>query len=183
MLNFKEFLNEKKENQTYSYGCAMLYFQFPEMVDLHSKIEVSDIYDNEKGEFGLERAPHCTLLYGLHSDEIAPEKVLGICKSVDYGISKLHNISLFESKDYDVLKFDVDNGATFLANKMLSILPYTSSYPDYHPHMTVAYLKSGKGKDYVEKFKSLSFTVFPDQIVYSVPDGTKHSVSIKDFHA
>ena len=55
---------EKDDDKTYSYGCAMLYFDFPKMDELHKSIDEDDIY-SEDGH-GLETEPHCTLLYGLH---------------------------------------------------------------------------------------------------------------------
>ena len=39
-------LNEAK-GDTYSYGCAMLYYDFPKMKSMHSKIEKEDIYSEE----------------------------------------------------------------------------------------------------------------------------------------
>src|SRR3990172_2092071 len=72
----KEFqkLNEKTEDQTYSSGCIMGYFNtaFPEI-----KIEDSDIYDNEEHEYGRELGDkHVTILYGLKDDEIEEDDVV-----------------------------------------------------------------------------------------------------------
>jgi len=52
--------------------------------------------------------------------------------------------------------------------------PHTTDYPDYHPHMTIAYVKKGMGKKYAEDLKDFSIT--PDKFVYSKIDGTNQLV-------
>jgi hypothetical protein len=50
--------------------------------------------------------------------------------------------------------------------------PATQNYPDYHAHATIAYLKKGKGKEYVEAFSEISkIEVIADRMVYSRPEG------------
>jgi radical SAM superfamily enzyme len=50
---FEEFMNEKKK--VYDYGCAMLYFDFPGMENLHKQIEADDVFvDPKDATFGLE---------------------------------------------------------------------------------------------------------------------------------
>jgi 2'-5' RNA ligase len=197
---FVQSLNEaKKEKDTdksYSYGCAMLYFDFPKMDELHESIDEDDIYD-EDGH-GLETEPHCTLLYGLHDTEIEDyEKVFEyILKHLDEKDIKikLYNASLFEN-EYDVLKFDVkeimmdekgkedyskDDDTLYKINKDLTDnFPYTTDYPDYHPHATIGYLKKGKGKKYVKEFEDKEYEITPKKIVYSKSDGEKLERTIK----
>jgi hypothetical protein len=156
-------LNEEK----YEHGCAMLFFNFPEMKVFHEKISKDDLSGS-----GLEDEPHVTLLYGLHSDEIEDSDVISRCNK---GISSilLHNVSCFENDEYDVLKFDVRSNFLHDINKSLCELPHTNKFPDYHPHCTIAYLKPGKGKKYMEQFLDRSYEVFPTKIVYSKPDGSR----------
>jgi 2'-5' RNA ligase len=177
--NFFQFMNSlvtEKKGDAYEHGCSMIYFDFPDAQKLHDMIDPDDIYTEEGDRsFGLEDEPHATLLFGLHSDEIPDEEVLSISTSVPVGELTLKNASLFKNanKPYEVLKFDVDNAALYSINKKLAQLPHTTEFPDYHPHCTVAYLKKGTGDKYVEKLKDLEFTVHPDKIVYSKPDGSK----------
>ena len=51
--------------------------------------------------------------------------------------------------------------------------PHTTDFPEYHAHSTIAYLKSGKGKQYIENFSNRSFEVFPTRFVYSKSDGQR----------
>jgi 2'-5' RNA ligase len=172
--NFESWLLEK-EGDSYSYGCAMLYFKNPEMEKIQSQIEEDDIYEEEGDRtFGLEDEPHVTLLYGLHSNDIEDSDVMETIKGIKIGNITLENISLFENDKYEVLKFDAQSDCLHEINKELcDNFPYTNDFPDYHPHSTIAYLKKGTGKKYVEKFSGISNTVTPDQIVYSKPDGSK----------
>ncbi len=95
----------------------------------------------------------------------------------------LYNASLFENQ-YDVLKFDVrypTKGGAFLhkCNTALRELPYQNDYPDYHPHMTIAYLKKGTGKKYCNLLENKEYSLLPAYAVYSQPDGTKTKMKIK----
>lgn len=180
ILSFQQFLLEKKdphpseqdkkiknEEKKYPYGSAMLHFNFPDMKIFHERIQADDLTED-----GLETEPHVTILYGLHSDDINDEDVIRSCTT---GVSSilLHNVSCFENEDYDVLKFDVRSSFLHDMNKELVKLPHTNDYPDYNPHCTIAYLKSGKGKKYIEEFGERSYEVFPTKVIYSKPDGTK----------
>lgn len=177
---FFEFLKESSKS-TYEYGCAMLYFDFPEMKEIHEKINEDDIYIEEgDNTYGLEDEPHCTLLYGLH-EEVKPEQIKKIVGEFAFGSCKIHNASLFENDKYDVLKFDVDGGELHECNEDLTKLPHTNSFPDYHPHMTIAYLKPGKGKEYVEKLKGIEFNLSPSHAVFSQPNGTKTKFPVNKF--
>ncbi len=179
MKNGKEVPNcvpiKEAKNQTYDYGCSMIYFDFPKMSEIHSMIEDEDVYSEEgDSTYGLETEPHATLLYGLHSNEIDDDVVMKA--STKMGVPKelkLHNASCFNNDKYDVLKFDVDDDHLHKINGELTKLPHTTSYPDYHPHSTIAYLKKGTGEKYTKQLKDLTFTVNPSKIVYSKPDGEK----------
>jgi hypothetical protein len=180
LLSFQQFLLEKRdllpseqekkikdEDKKYTFGKAMLHFNFPDMKIFHERIEADDLTGD-----GLETEPYVTILYGLHSDDINDEDVIRSCTT---GVSSilLHNISCFENEDYDVLKFDVRSSFLHDMNKELVKFPHTNDYPDYSPHCTIAYLKSGKGKKYIEEFGERSYEVFPTKVIYSKPDGTK----------
>lgn len=164
--------SEKDKEKKYSYGCSMLYFDFPQIKMIHEKINKDDIYTAEG--HGLETESHVTLLYGLHED-VKDEDVLNAsCKGIES--IQLHNISLFSNDKFDVLKFDAKGNFLFDINRELSKLPHTTDFPDYHPHCTVAYLKPGKGKEYVKLFSERLYEVFPTKVVYSKPDGSKKEV-------
>jgi 2'-5' RNA ligase len=171
-----DLVNEKKT--TYDYGCAMIYFEFPEMESLHKQIDKEDVFvDPNDSTFGLETEPHCTLLYGLHAD-VAVNTIKKIVDGFDFGECTIEGASLFENEKFDVLKFDVTGSGLHDCNAALVKLPHTTDYPNYHPHMTIAYLKNGMGKKYVDLLGTEKRTLKPSYIVYSQPDGTKSKIDL-----
>ena len=172
ILNFSEY-NAKQINEDegkHEYSCAMLYYELPDMKDIHAQIDEDDIYNGKSGDdrgYGLEDEAHTTLLYGLHDDKVDPKEIEKICLNVEYPDVKLKNVSAFKNDDYDVLKFDVEGDGLYKANKELVKLPHTTDFPKYHPHSTIGYLKPGKADKYIKKLKGKQYSVKPTHIVYS----------------
>ena len=175
-----KWLTEVSTN-TYSYGCVMLFFDFTELGKIHSLIGPIDVYEEDEDKtFGLEDEPHTTLLYGLHK-EVDISEIEAIISEFTFTPCLIHNPSLFQNENYDVLKFMVDGDNLHMANKQLKCLPHTSSFPKYNPHLTIAYLKAGMGMKYVNILNECGLNNFchiPTMVVYSHPDGTKTHISI-----
>lgn len=154
--SFVEFCSLIKENDAQrSYACLMLDcrdFQ-PYLKKIQRSIDPNDVYDDEEGH-GLENDPHITVLYGIHEQD--PESVKD---QLDLGPAKyiLKDLSLFENEKFDVLKCTVESPDLHdYNNQCRERLEYTSSFPDYVPHLTVAYLLPGTGKKYL-KLESEAF--------------------------
>lgn len=170
-----------KENSTstYDFGCTMLYFDFPEIKEVHSIIDPSDLYMEEEDKtYGLEDEPHVTLLYGLHDDKINIEEIKEIINKFTFESCLVHNASLFYNEKYEVLKFDVKGDNLQKINSLLRKLPYTNNYPEYHPHMTLGYLQNGKGQKYVDLLQGLNWWLIPLYVIYSKPNGDKIRINI-----
>lgn len=177
-MKLMDLITESKKKK---FGCVMLYFDFPKIQELHNQIDEEDIYNDDKDDFGLEKKPHTTLLYGLH-EGITDQHIIDVTNNHHFGTCSLTNVSLFETNpDYDVLKFDVDGDGLHECNSDLRKYPHTNDFPDYHPHLTIGYIKKGKGQKYVDKFKKLTYILIPQHIVYSKIDGnkTEHGINIK----
>lgn len=172
-------INEKTEDQSYSYGCIMGYFDPTADSDL-TEIEVADddVYDNEEKEYGREIEPHVTILYGLHDDEIEEDEVIELLKSLKLPTVNFSQVTSFDNEKFDVLKWDVESDQLNLYNKIVTLMfPFTSKFPDYHAHCTIAYLKPGTAKKYYDKEKVKSEIHVPIwKWVYSKADGKKISV-------
>ena len=166
------------QNSSYQYGCVMLYLDFDETL-LTSTITNSDLYDDDSGHYGIEDAPHVTLLYGLHTN--IPDGVVSqIINQISFGDIKLTNPSIFSgNEEYDVLKFDASGDGLVRVNELLKKLPHSNDYPEYHPHMTVAYLKKGKWQQYTNKFRDMFFEVSARFVIYSKSDGSKVKFKIR----
>jgi 2'-5' RNA ligase len=181
----KLILENDKKSQKFDYGCVMLYFSFPQLAELQSQIEDEDLFVPEEGDtrtYGKETEPHCTLLYGLHK-EVTLDQVKEALSDVTFTECKLYNVSKFDNPKYDVLKFDVKGNAPTScglreANDALKAYPYTSDFPDYHPHSTIAYLKKGSADKYISNLKDKEYNLTPEYAIYSVPSGDKHKIKI-----
>ena len=175
-ISFKNWLFEKKKVRNLEYGCVMLYpTSIPNWKNHLSIIDKEDIYDNDNHDYGLEKNPHITVLYGIHLDETTPEAIKEVMKTFEPQEITIDKISIFSNdwNDYDVVKFDVPPTPELKGyNKLLkTVFPYTSDFPKYHPHMTISYVKKGTGKKYVGKIKP--FTVKFDKAVYSYKNKPK----------
>lgn len=165
----------------YEYNCLMLGFEIPDWASLVSQlINKEDIYNNEENEFGLELTPHVTILWGIE-----PEVKLTSFKKYlipPIGINiKLSEISLFESEKYDVVKFSVDSKILHdMHDKIMAEVPNTQTFPDYHPHMTIAYVKAGTGKKYITQLKN-PIELLSYRYSYSTTDGNYKYLYDKNF--
>jgi 2'-5' RNA ligase len=179
MIKLVDLLNENSTSK-YNFGCVMMYLHFPKLKQIQDIIEPEEVYTEEGDKtYGLEDEPHVTLLYGLHED-VTINQVKEVIGQFDLEekpfFIKLHNVSCFNTPKYDVLKFDAEGDILHKLNEGLKALPFTNEFPDYHPHLTIGYLKQGAGKTYVQGFKSLKFEALPISIIYSQPDGTKTAI-------
>lgn len=174
-LKLMTIINEARK---YEYGCVMLYFDFPQLFKIQDGIDPNDIYEVEDdNSFGLENEPHVTLLFGLHK-EVTDEDVRKILKKHTFGDITVNQLSFFDNPDYDVLKFDVKGKSLYDVNSDLKKFPHTTDYPNYHPHLTVGYLKNGKGKKWVDKLKTERIVLTPKYVTYSKPTGKKTKFKI-----
>lgn len=115
------------------------------IIALGNRIDPADLYTAEEG-YGLEDQPHITALYGLDTQE--PEDARKALADFGPVKARIGNASVFENDKYDVLKFDITGDDVHRLNAELRKLPHKSDFPDYKPHMTVAYLKKGTAQKY-----------------------------------
>lgn len=158
----------------YEYGCALIRFEPSKLKDLQNQIKLKDF--SYQVIRPLEVQYHTTLLYGIHHNETSVDEVVKIVKSHEYRNLEAFNLSVFNNDEYDVLKYEVKGGGVYEANSDISKLKHTNNFPDYKPHMTLAYLKPGKGEEYVKKLKNnldinIKLTILDG--VYTYPPNNK----------
>lgn len=176
--NFKSFL-ESKSGSLYKYGCVMLHLNIPNWEDIIKRVDEEDLYDPTNPTHGYETYPHITIIFGIHStvkDEDVVRVFDGI-ESSDFDIN-IDGIECFENKENDVVKMTVRSKKLTELNNELSKLPHTSNFPDYNPHMTIAFVKKGKGSKYVQPDYKYTFSDV-DKIVYSKPNGEEVIINLK----
>ena len=168
LKNYLKFM----ESKNYQWGCVMLEVEVDNWSEILKKIDDEDLYMAEDEHHGKQKDPHITILYGLDSSVIDEEVkvIFQDVKKEDFKIDVL-DINLFENEDYDVLKIEIRNNLLNKYYNELKKLPNHSSYPQFNPHVTIAYLKSGLGKKYVEKNPDIKLKV--KSIVYTKSNGEK----------
>jgi 2'-5' RNA ligase len=146
-------LNEQKEEEK-TFGCVMLEAEIDNWDTIHlDGVHEKDIYDDKNNEFGYEETPHMTLIYGIHEDEIDPSVIREyIQDNIESFSTTISKIGYFESEDYDVVKYDVTPTKQMLSyrNLFLKSFENTQTYKEFHPHMTLAYVKKGQAKKYAK---------------------------------
>ena len=175
----KRYLEFIKESTRYEYGCVMVDYNFENWSDLLDSISQEDIYKVEGKNYGLQSRPHLTLLYGLHKE--VTDKQIQKCfdgmTEDDFKV-QIDGVSLFENPEFDVVKLGViKSNELEQVNKNLSELPNSNQFPEYKPHITLAYVKKGLGKKYEDpnykyQIKNIS------KIVYVRPDKSEYNIQL-----
>jgi len=172
MENFqsiKEWINEQKQEP--EYGCVMLDSKIPQWKEDHiGGIDPNDVYIKPYDDsYGLEDNPHMTIIYGIHEDEINPEIVMDVIKNEMSTVTvTISNISIFSNDKFDVVKYDipVTEQLQTYRDRFIKTFSNTQSYPEYNPHVTLAYVKPGEGQKYVKELEE-PFEITFDKGVYS----------------
>lgn len=151
----KFLISEKVQNDDSNFSWIRL--DAPEKIkdihtDVKNEIDKDDLYIEDQGDgdwsYGLEDKPHITIKFGLEFDE--PDEVIQSLKGEKGGKVKLDEIKIFDDNDkYDVLVVKCKSEAlNRLHKKLTDDLEIEDKYPEYQPHITIAYLKKGKAKKY-----------------------------------
>jgi len=152
------------------YGCLMMQTDIDNWKEYHTAgIEKDDVYIKPHDKsYGLEEEPHVTVLYGFHEDEIDEETISSVMKQNLKPITlRVDEVDVFEGDDYDVVKYNLPVTKELQEYRDLFMkFPNTQSFPDYKPHMTIAYVKPGEGKKYKRKLRD-PFDVTFTRGVYS----------------
>ena len=136
------------ENRHSEKGCLMAYadptYGLHIATTAQRIIPSQSIYtDPDDPTYGYETQPHITLKYGFEPD-LTKSDVVSILSDVKPFILKIKALNHFLNEKFDVVKFEVGNHP--ILTKLRSrcdMYTNTDSYPDYKPHMTLAYVKKG----------------------------------------
>lgn len=134
------------------WAFLMIDYDTPEFIkDLHNRIKESELYTEEgNDDYGIEEESHVTLVPCLDND-IDLDELKKLLDPIEKYDIILTNVSMFENEKYDVLKCDAQSFMLGKSNeKILQKFESHSEYKEYHPHMTVAYLKKGMGEKYTK---------------------------------
>jgi len=169
---------ESERTEKVEYGALMLYLDIPNWNKITSVIKDDDIYEVDN-EFGIETEAHVTIFYGFHK-EVKPDEVFKLyqehynLKPIEF---KINGISIFENDDFDVVKIDVESKILTKINKLMREFPSTITFPTYHAHITLAYVKKGSGKKYVKKFNE-ERVIIGNKLVFSSKKEKKKTLNL-----
>jgi len=162
-----------KNPEDKKYGCVMMDTKIPDWEEYHTAgIDEKDVHIKPHDKsYGLETDPHVTVVYGIYEDEIDPETVASVIKANMKPLTvTIDEIDIFEGDEYDVVKYNVPVNDQLQEYRDLFLkFPNTQSFPEYHPHITIAYVRPGTGKKYKRKLREPFEVTFTDG-VYSYHD-------------
>lgn len=162
------------------YGFLMIGYEKPSFIqELQNKIPIEELYTEEDNDnFGIENETHVTLVPCLDKHLCCDELKQYLKPLSKYPII-LANISKFENDKYDVLKCDVGSEPLMATNsEICSKFPTFSEFKDYHPHMTIAYLKKGMADKYLKNYIIPLVMLKPKCFMWSGCDDEDNEINV-----
>lgn len=158
---------EKSED---TVGYLMAEFRVHDWEEIQKFVKEEDLHEK-----GRELNPHVTIAYGFKPDTNEKE-LFSRLKGQDYITAIMDDIGIFENEEYDVLYIQVQSNDLFrLHSKFANELGKQDF--EYNPHMTIAYLQKGKGREYLE---GMNGRILLDKVFHRELDSDKVSYGIND---
>jgi hypothetical protein len=127
---------------------------------------------------GRETEPHITARFGLHF-QTPSLKLRTALKEFGPVNVTLGKTSLFTGDDADVVKVDVDSEDLHRLYKLIRrVVPVHTTHPTYRPHMTIAYVKPGKGKKYSGDAALAGTKLTFDSVTFSGRKGKRETLPL-----
>lgn len=177
--------DDTEADNGYSYSSTQLTLE-PEdaqaFLDYGAAIPEGHIYSDDKGKYGRETEPHVTILYGIKdNNHDAVKDTMAGFNPITVRMGKVTTFSN-DDRPYDILKVDV-HGDQDLQNLYHSIKAGTENHTewlDYHPHLTVAYLKKGVSHNYINdsRFEGRKLTF--SHLTFSPSEGERVHLPLGD---
>ena len=151
---------------------------FKDYIDdnIHDNILTDDPSISEPKEYDS----HITVLYGI-KDKSCLDSIKKIISNTPQINVTLGEISIFDdNKEFDVIKIDVNSKQLMDLNKKLrDSIKYSNKYSEYKPHLTLAYVKKGKGDDFVGDRTFFGKKIIFKKIIFGTENGEKYSIAFK----
>lgn len=138
----------------------------------------AEVAESDLAADGREDEPHITVLFGLHGSD--PRAVAEIVREFGPVSVRFGEVTTFPPNDeHEVLKIDVESDDLRRLHDAIAALPHTDTFPDYRPHLTVAYVKPGAGAKYVGPCPLTGTEAVFDRIVFSDRDRRHVAVPLR----
>lgn len=124
--------------------------------------------------YGYDDEPHITVKYG-YAPDLSRNDLASILQNIKPFDVILHSLSQFNNPEFDVVKFDAESDVLRELRKRADQYPNQDKYPDYKPHMTLAYVQP---KKFNHLRSDLKLRVPINRFKYSGADGKKITINL-----
>ena len=152
----------------YDYGSVMAKVKDEDsqkILEFNNNFIPEQVLYNEGFGHGREKDPHVTVKYGL-TKSYSPNEMQQILNGIKPFMLIVGGISIFKNPNFDVVKFDVDGKELRELNQIFSSLPNRDTHPEYHGHLTLAYVKRGEGNKFIRPSSKIA-RIEINELVYS----------------
>jgi hypothetical protein len=156
------------------YGCLMAIVpptHGPHIVKFgKTVIPQSLLYTKpDDDSYGYDNEPHVTVKFG-YAPDLNKQDLATILRGIKPFNVILHALTQFNNSDFDVVKFDAESPVLRELRTRADRFPNQDKFPEYKPHMTLAYVKPNSFGHIKEK---LNISVPIRHFKYSGADGRK----------
>jgi len=145
----------------YEYSCILVNLKVGNWKEIQQLIDPADLSGD-----GLETEPHVSIMMGIEPD-VKSEDIIKIVQDWPRPSITLQEFSIFENPEYDVLKIGVESFDLGAYRQLAMPLPNYQEFQLFQPHLTVAYLKPGTGRKYLDtplqiapkEYQATNFTI------------------------
>ena len=172
--------------KAYDYSCLMAVLPDEIAAKIHAfslALPDADIFEPDSEEHGRTRPDevHVTVKWGIRTTD--PDEMVEMLSGREMARVVLRGVTAFENEDYTVLKVDVESDDLARLNALVSsVTECDDPYPEYNPHVTIAYLRRrDDDPDYHRKFFCDIFSgteVWIDRLRFSTPAGNRYWIGL-----
>lgn len=144
--------------------------------------DMSDrVKEGDLSEGGREKMLHCTVDSHIGTEDMgAVKECLKGIKPFRMSLGRTAHFPATQARNCDVVKIDCDSPELKAIHaKLKSSLPHDSELP-YRPHITLAYVKPGMGKDYDGMDDVSGLSVKCDSLTFSDHRGQHHTIPLQE---
>ena len=93
---------------------------------------------------------------------------------------RLGEVNIFdESPEYDVVMIECSGEGLIALNGLVSSsLINSDTYPEYHPHATIAHVKKGMGRAHIGAMEFNGLEAQIDSLMFSAQDGRQTAIPL-----
>lgn len=163
------------KKNAYDYGCLMVDANVNNWTQhITNLIKPEDLCLNIDFD-PIEDTPHITIMYGFDPTVVFADIRNHLTDINYFDDITTTGLGIFNNAQYDVLYLKIKSSSCQKANMFFKQnFKGTSQYPIYTPHMTLAYLKKGKGPYYMNRLLVVPRTIKPKCYRFTTVNGKSY---------